>query len=159
MDIKIRIKGEFLQQRSVMRFFWLVDSNKRDKLCGSFSDDSNPTLSRNIFVHKYMWCATIVDKNTTVHCRTRNGDSKQLLYRAQCVTPSVPFLFTSESCTCFLRSRLRRPPPSSSTVGQIGCRNIDFFRRSTTLWRLLLNGFQKIPFFKFNLKVLDIVCI
>lgn len=38
------------------------------------------------------------------HCRSRSGDSKQPLYEAQCVTPSVRFLFAPQSYTCPFRS-------------------------------------------------------
>lgn len=92
-----------------MRFFQFNRLNKCDKLCAS--GRFQPSLF--VICTNINACSDDSRQKLTAHCWPRNADSKQLLYQAQCVTPSVPFLFATESCTCFLRSRLHHSPPSS----------------------------------------------
>lgn len=95
----------------------------------------------NIYIYVCVLRATIVDKNW--RCIVERGMETVNNY---CTEHNV--------LLCQFHSFLRRnrvpvscvpafafhppPPPSSSTVGQIGCRNIDFFRLSLACIRMTL---------------------
>jgi len=84
-----------------------------------------------------MHVATIVDKNWQ-HIVGRGMQTVNNYCTKHNVLLRQFHSFLRRNRTCFLRSRLRHPLPSSNTVGQIGRHNIDFFRQSTI--RLLFSG-------------------